>query len=88
MTDPTPKPLALELAERIDPFARTHAPDHLTMGAAAKELRRQHQAIVELGKFFDRNASIVGEVAEFSFGTHSEAIRALNAARASLIQEP
>jgi len=44
MTDPTPKPLALELAERCESLARH--PD--LYSATAAELRRQHQAIVEL----------------------------------------
>jgi hypothetical protein len=46
MTTPTPKPLALELAELMETFSP--APNLQTRSEAAAELRRQHQAIVEL----------------------------------------
>lgn len=36
------KPDALRLADAIDPFVRSYAPDHLTSKVAAAELRRLH----------------------------------------------
>lgn len=46
MTDPTPKPLALELADMLEiPYGSPSAEQQMSVAA---ELRRQHQAIVEL----------------------------------------
>ncbi|MBN9576165.1 MAG: DUF551 domain-containing protein [Alicycliphilus denitrificans] len=42
------QPDALRLADAIDPFSRTGAPDHLTSKVAAEELRRQHARIADL----------------------------------------
>jgi len=49
MNDTTPKPLALELADALE----RPGPATMARVAAAAELRRQHQAIVEFREFAD-----------------------------------
>lgn len=77
MTDPTPKPLALELADLTESFRPP--PNLQTRREAAAELRRQHQAIVELrevvNEFFSLDEALLKDIYGSEF---------VNAARATL----
>lgn len=63
MTDPTPKPLALELADALE---AGHCGLQASLLPAAAELRRQHQAIVELRKALSDAATSMETIARLA----------------------